>query len=218
MQKIAQKNSTNLFALFLLLAPISISGCSQSNFAASSTKKPTVTTGTKNDSQATETPTNELPSAPIQTDDGDSSTIPGVEAQRIGVHFEDGKDNDFNDVSVCFDAPFKVAARPGLPPQVVMAQPHGQKVKVYLTSLTGNVPTVTIKIIDSAGKVLFQKAKSYTRSANSNTENPVGPFFEEFFPFGSKMYVQFNWGGAQLNTDGPGKVRVESNVCRNTGN
>ncbi len=64
MQKIAPQNSANLVALLLLLAPISISGCSQSNFAASSTKKPTVTTGTKNDSQTTETPTIIVPENP----------------------------------------------------------------------------------------------------------------------------------------------------------
>jgi hypothetical protein len=149
---------------------------------------------------------------------GNALTIPGIQAKKIGVSFEDSTDNDYNDVSVCFDAPFKVdASRPKLPPKVVMAEPKGQRVKVYLKSLTGNIPTVTIRILDSTDKVIFEKSKAYTRKANSNTENPVGPFFEEHFPFGSRLYVQYNWGPNQLNTDGPGKVKVERDICRNTG-
>lgn len=204
-----------------------IGSCSTGEFTSNSgqtqdakrkLQPPTTTTTTTTTNNVPPTINDKPPENNLDSDTGgDSTTIPGIQATKIGVHFEDSSDNDYNDVAVCFDAPFKVDARPGRPPKVVMAQPKGQKVKVFLKSLTGNVPTVTIKIIDSTEKVIFEKTKVYSRKANTNTENPAGPFFEENFPFGSRIYVQYRWGNAQLNTDGPGKVKIESNICRNTG-
>jgi hypothetical protein len=211
----------------ILISLMSLTSCSTQEFASDTgqtrdaVRKPPPKTDPPGTPPLTPTPpVTGTPVNPVLNNDGggNSATIPGIQAKKIGVSFEDGTDNDYNDVSVCFDAPFKVdASRPGLPPKVVMAEPKGQKVKVYLKSLTGNVPTVTIRILDSTDKVIFEKIKVYTRKANSNTENPVGPFFEEQFPFGSRLYVQFNWGRNQLNTEGPGKVKVERDICRNTG-
>lgn len=206
-------------AIFSLLLQFSCSSADLSGGSNQVARK-------KNITPPGETATKDSP--PQKTDDtksndlgadlgGDPTTIPGIQAQKIGVSFEDGSDNDYNDVSICFDAPFKVDARPGLPPRVIMAAPKGQRVKVYLKSITGSIPTLTVRILDQNEKVIFEKVKVYTQPANSNTENPVGPFFEENFPFGSRLYVKFQWGTKSLNTDGTGKVQIEPNVCRNTG-
>jgi hypothetical protein len=210
---------SQLFGPLLSIAVFTLAGCSAGEFASGSgaaqkvAPKKTVTPDDKS-SSSSDGKKDEL----ISDLGGDSSTIPGIQAQKIGVSFEDGSDNDYNDVSVCFDAPFKVgASRPGLPPKVVMAEPKGATVDVYLKSLTGNIPVVTIKVLDKDGKVLFEKQKRYTTGANSNTENPVGPFFNFHFPFGSRLYVQYDWPRGTLNTDAAGKVRVEPNICRNTG-
>ena len=151
---------SHIFGSMFAIAALTFGGCSAGEFASGSgagqkvpPKKPL---NPENKSESSDAEKNDL-----STDlGGDSSTIPGIQAQKIGVSFEDGSDNDYNDVSVCFDAPFKVdASRPGLPPKVVMAESKGAIVDVYLKSLTGNVPVVTIKVLDKDGKVLFEKQK-----------------------------------------------------------
>jgi hypothetical protein len=199
---------------FMAFLPLCLGlACSQTNFQSETTKgnlsKPV---GGSNVQEGE--PVN-LPSNPILP--GDPETIPGVAATKVGIHFEDGRDNDYNDVSVCFDAPFKIETRPGLPSKVVMAEPLGADVNVYLKSLTGSIPRVTIKIFDANGKSIYEIVRAYTRNANSDTENPVGPFFTFRFPFGSRILVQYEWHSGSLNTDGAGKVKVEPNLCRNTG-
>jgi hypothetical protein len=202
-----------------LVTSLAMFACSSGEFSSGTTSRSGPNKGKQNSNEQIPVKTldNEKTET-LETDPGgDPSTIPGIQAQKIGVSFEDGTDNDYNDVSICFDAPFKVAPRNGLPPKVVMAAPKGQSVKVYLKSITGRIPTVTIRIFDQNDKMIFEKTKAYSTGANTGNENPVGPFFEAFFPFGSRIYVEYRWLSTALHTDGPGKVLIESNICRNTG-
>jgi hypothetical protein len=207
------KHSTlNYIVGFLLIA----SGCSSQSFNGSSKKaaekKPQEGQATpaapEQPAAGPEITTQPQPEPSEQL--GNPDTIPGTPTQRVGIHFEDGSDNDFNDVAICFDAPFKASSN-----SYIMAQPEGQRVTVSITRTTGREPNITIKVFGADGTEVGQPV--FVNGLVFGVTKTV----DVFFPFGSKLYAKYEWYGSKAgaaDTQTLGKhIKIQENVCNNTG-
>jgi len=138
-----------------------------------------------------------------------SELIAGTTVEKVGISFEDGSDNDYNDISVCFNGHFKVQGT-----KAVMAKPGGEMVRVNIKRLTGaTVVKVQVRVIDeTSGSVVFDKdyASQLGQMGNEVSE-------EIHFPFNSRLYARYQWSRGSADTDGTSRVRIEQNVCNNTG-
>lgn len=139
----------------------------------------------------------------VEIDEQTKSTTLGQEVDVIGVHFEDGGDNDFNDLSVCLKGKFKINGT-----NVVSL--GKQTVTLTAKRISGIAHTYSIKITKESGEQI--DTFSGTPDAAVEVKHT-----SKIFP-GSRLFVETTTAkGTHLDMNTAKRARVELNICRNTG-
>ena len=137
----------------------------------------------------------------------DSDTVestPGKIVTSLGIHFEDGKDNDFNDLSVCMKGKFKVDGA-----NVVSLGKQTAVLKVM--RISGMPHTYIIETSKKNGDSIDQFTS--TPAASVEVEHRSKIFA------GSKLKVQTTAAKpGTIDMSHATRARIELDECRNTGN
>lgn len=134
----------------------------------------------------------------------DGSGILGVETKLVSISFEDGSDNDYNDVSFCFEGLFKVDNK-----SVVFVAPEEKEVKVTVKRLTGHYAIYTLKIFDE------NNVETYSKESHLATMGQTEVLNISLKP-GSKIQTKYDKAGDYHDLPGS-KSRVLIDKCMNTG-
>lgn len=134
----------------------------------------------------------------------DGSGILGIETQLVNISFEDGSDNDYNDVSFCFEGLFKVDNK-----SVVFVGPVAKDIKVTVKRLTGNYAIYTLKVFDENNTETFSKIAPLATMGQTEVLNiSLKP--------GSKIQTMYDKAGSFHDLPGS-RSRVIIDKCMNTG-
>lgn len=129
--------------------------------------------------------------------------VPGDIVQKVGIHFEDGSDRDFNDLSACFEGAFKVNDR-------AIVSMKDQTVTVTFKRISAADHTFLFRVLNATGGELQVVTKALQRNEQVN--------YQINFPVRSKLFVQTTVKGRTVyDINHASMAMVEKDVCRSTG-
>lgn len=132
--------------------------------------------------------------------------LPGLETRLVNISFEDAGDNDYNDVSFCFEGVFKVEGN-----TVRFADRDEENVIIHVKRLSGKFVNYELKVSDESGTQTYGRQSSLPVTG---AEHQLSVKMN----YGDRIQARYDKSGdGGFHDLGGSRSRVEIDTCYNSG-